>query len=144
MNALTGYTQAGKGFLWLLGGVITSILIYWGLPPIVNFMLGGDANQAVNFLITLIYIFILIILPNWKTWEGIAQIREQRSNVMIGMMWTIATLLLLWMGYWIIPSLANLFDETILVVFFYSGTIINITLQLIGVGVYSIIKGLRN
>lgn len=138
-----GYLRAGTGFLFTIIGAITALISYYIIPPIINFLVPGDYKGASTVILFILWTLVLVVLPNWKTYDGISQINEDKTNILIGILWIIATIMLLYVGSFVITAIGNLFTEQILKAMFYTGIILNIVMQIAGVGIYSIIKGTR-
>lgn len=138
-NALEPYTQGGAAILYLVGGVIVSLLTYYIVPAILGAFTAGD-NGIFTLILTILWAALIIVVPAYKAVQGIQAIGTESKNRIIGALWLIFAIIITYAAWYMIPAIANMMPEDTLVIIYWIGIIITWTLVAVALPLTAIIK----
>ena len=141
VTTLEAYKTTGKAIGWFIVGYLASLALYYIIPPILTVFTDGDVSAMATFFTVLLWIFFLILLPLYKSIEGIRSITPENKNSLIGILWFVLTWAVLYFGYYMIGVLAGNIDNVFLLGTFYVGSVLIILTHGIAIPYISIFKG---
>lgn len=144
MSALEPYKEGAKAILYLLMGVIFSLITYYVVPALFVAFEGvsgdGTTNNIYTYALYVVWATVIVALPVYKAITGIQAIEKDKINVIIGGVWLAFALAITYIGWYLIPAIGNMLPSTILLAMYWTGIIIVWITVAIGIPIIAITK----
>lgn len=129
------------GFFMFVFAIFFSVILYYIIPPIINMFFTGTTNGVFMLILLLLMTVATVVVPTIFAYNAITKITNKKINVVLGAIWAFLMIILTYVGWYMVPAVANTMPHTYLTALFWIGFVIQWTTLLILIPAFSIIKG---